>query len=54
MYRTLHAKILQLAIMVRVVLVKNRNGAALPGDVNAAQPWVELDYVGTAGHFEKR
>ncbi len=54
MHGVLHGKILHLAVVVRVVLMKNRNGAAVACDVDAAQTRIKLDYVGTAGHFEKR
>lgn len=47
MHGVLHAKILELAIVVRVILVKSRNGAAITGDVDAAQTRIELDDVGT-------
>src|SRR5260370_10842825 len=53
-HRVLHPKILHLAVMVRVTLVKHRNRAAVAGDVDTAQTGIKLDHAGPTRHFQKR
>ena len=50
----LHAKVFELAIVVRVILPESGNGTAVTRDVDTSQTWIKLDDVRPAGHFEKR
>ena len=53
-YCMLNFKILEFAVVLRVILVKNRNGTAVTGGVNAAEARIELDHVRTICHREIR
>ena len=50
----LHAEVLEFAIVVRVILVKNSYGPAIARDINPAQTWIKFDDIRPAGHLEKR
>lgn len=49
----LHTKVFKLVVVVRIVLLKNRNGATVASSIDSPQPWIELDDVWSACHRQK-
>src|SRR6201984_177164 len=54
MNSVLHGEVLKLAIMVRIVLMENRDGAAVARRIDASQSRIKTDYIRSIGHREKR
>ena len=49
----LDAKIFQLAVMIWIVLMEDGQGAAVTGDVDAAQTGIEFDDIGPVSQRQK-
>src|SRR5712692_8024271 len=52
-YFLLNRKVFQLAVVIRVVRLKYRDGTARTGHVNSLESGIEFDYVRTARHRQK-
>src|SRR3954467_5182693 len=50
MHFALHAKIFQLAKVIRVIFLKHRDHAAVTGHVNPLESGIVLDHVATIGY----
>src|SRR2546430_10804390 len=53
-YRVLHAKVFPLAVVIRVVLMKNGDRPAVAGNVDAPETRIEFDDVRSTGERQKR
>src|SRR6266851_3651405 len=50
----LHGEVLKLPIMVRIVLMENRDGAAVARRIDAIQSGIKTDYIRCLGHRQER
>jgi hypothetical protein len=49
----LDAKVFQFAVVVRIILMENGNGAAVTCDINTTKARIKLDHIGSIGDRQK-